>query len=64
MLCVCLKVGIVVNCEDLFSDSHWRVCQAFATFVTQRTMGGKVRFDWGHSVWKNVDERIQMVCKS
>uniref|UniRef100_A0A674EFD7 Acyl-CoA thioesterase 11a n=1 Tax=Salmo trutta TaxID=8032 RepID=A0A674EFD7_SALTR len=29
-----MEVGIVVNCEDLFSDSHWRVCQAFATFVT------------------------------
>uniref|UniRef100_A0A674EEA7 Acyl-CoA thioesterase 11a n=1 Tax=Salmo trutta TaxID=8032 RepID=A0A674EEA7_SALTR len=38
-----MEVGIVVNCEDLFSDSHWRVCQAFATFVTQRTTGGKLR---------------------
>uniref|UniRef100_A0A674EE19 Acyl-CoA thioesterase 11a n=1 Tax=Salmo trutta TaxID=8032 RepID=A0A674EE19_SALTR len=38
-----MEVGIVVNCEDLFSDSHWRVCQAFATFVTQRTTGGKVQ---------------------
>uniref|UniRef100_A0A674CZW5 Acyl-CoA thioesterase 11 n=1 Tax=Salmo trutta TaxID=8032 RepID=A0A674CZW5_SALTR len=38
-----MEVGIVVSCEDLFSDSHWRVCQAVATFVSQRTTGGKVQ---------------------
>ncbi|XP_070830254.1 acyl-coenzyme A thioesterase 11 isoform X2 [Chaetodon trifascialis] len=32
-----MEVGIQVSCEDLFSDRHWRVCHAFATFVTQRT---------------------------
>lgn len=38
------QVGIQVNCEDLFSDRHWRVCHAYATFVTQRTSTGqKVR---------------------
>ena len=45
MLCVCLKVGIVVSCEDLFSDTHWSVCRAVATFVSQRTTGGKVVLD-------------------
>ncbi|XP_042283590.1 acyl-coenzyme A thioesterase 11 isoform X2 [Thunnus maccoyii] len=34
-------VGIQVSCEDLFSDRHWRVCHAYATFVTQRTNTGK-----------------------
>ncbi|CAB1326021.1 unnamed protein product [Coregonus sp. 'balchen'] len=38
-----MEVGIVVSCEDLFSDSHWRVCQAVATFVSQRTTEGKVQ---------------------
>ncbi|XP_059200259.1 acyl-coenzyme A thioesterase 11-like [Centropristis striata] len=39
-----MEVGITVSCEDLFSDRHWRVCRAFATFVTQRTnTGQKVR---------------------
>ncbi|KAG7526352.1 hypothetical protein JOB18_039246 [Solea senegalensis] len=36
-----MEVGIQVNCEDLFSDRHWRVCNACATFVTQRTNAGK-----------------------
>ncbi|XP_049889104.1 acyl-coenzyme A thioesterase 11-like isoform X1 [Epinephelus moara] len=36
-----MEVGIQVSCEDLFSDRHWRVCHAFATFVTQRTNTGK-----------------------
>ncbi|XP_056148779.1 acyl-coenzyme A thioesterase 11-like [Lampris incognitus] len=35
-----MEVGIVVSCEDLFTDRHWRVCQAYATFVTQRTHAG------------------------
>uniref|UniRef100_A0A3P8X440 Acyl-CoA thioesterase 11 n=1 Tax=Cynoglossus semilaevis TaxID=244447 RepID=A0A3P8X440_CYNSE len=35
-----LEVGIHVSCEDLFSDRHWRVCRAYATFVTQRTESG------------------------
>jgi len=45
-----LQVGIQVSCEDLFLDRHWRVCHAYATFVTQRThTGNKVRLsgkDW------------------
>lgn len=36
-----MEVGIQVTCEDLFSDRHWKVCHAFATFVTQRTSNGK-----------------------
>ncbi|XP_069571940.1 acyl-coenzyme A thioesterase 11 isoform X1 [Brachyistius frenatus] len=36
-----MEVGIQVGCEDLFSDRHWRVCHAYATFVTQRTNTGK-----------------------
>ncbi|XP_018551447.1 acyl-coenzyme A thioesterase 11 isoform X2 [Lates calcarifer] len=36
-----MEVGIQVSCEDLFSDRHWRVCHAYATFVTQRTNTGK-----------------------
>ncbi|XP_040911476.1 acyl-coenzyme A thioesterase 11 [Toxotes jaculatrix] len=36
-----MEVGIQVSCEDLFSDRHWRVCHAYATFVTQRTNSGK-----------------------
>uniref|UniRef100_A0A8C4DDH6 Acyl-CoA thioesterase 11 n=1 Tax=Dicentrarchus labrax TaxID=13489 RepID=A0A8C4DDH6_DICLA len=36
-----MEVGIQVSCEDLFSDRHWRVCLAYATFVTQRTNTGK-----------------------
>ncbi|XP_031146854.1 acyl-coenzyme A thioesterase 11-like [Sander lucioperca] len=36
-----MEVGIEVSCEDLFSDRHWRICHAYATFVTQRTNTGK-----------------------
>uniref|UniRef100_A0AAQ5Z4Z4 Acyl-coenzyme A thioesterase 11 n=1 Tax=Amphiprion ocellaris TaxID=80972 RepID=A0AAQ5Z4Z4_AMPOC len=36
-----LSVGIQVSCEDLFTDRHWRVCHAYATFVTQRTSTGQ-----------------------
>ncbi|XP_008303863.1 acyl-coenzyme A thioesterase 11-like [Stegastes partitus] len=36
-----MEVGIQVSCEDLFSDRHWRVCHAYATFVTQRTSTGQ-----------------------
>lgn len=35
-----MEVGIQVSCEDLFLDRHWRVCHAYATFVTQRTHTG------------------------
>ncbi|KAJ8012304.1 hypothetical protein DPEC_G00067270 [Dallia pectoralis] len=37
-----MEVGIVVSCEDLFSGRHWKVCRAFATFVTQSPTGKKV----------------------
>uniref|UniRef100_A0A8C3A8U7 Acyl-CoA thioesterase 11 n=1 Tax=Cyclopterus lumpus TaxID=8103 RepID=A0A8C3A8U7_CYCLU len=30
-----MEVGVQVSCEDLFLDRHWRVCHAYATFVTQ-----------------------------
>uniref|UniRef100_A0A665U0L4 Acyl-coenzyme A thioesterase 11-like n=1 Tax=Echeneis naucrates TaxID=173247 RepID=A0A665U0L4_ECHNA len=36
-----MEVGIQVSCEDLFYDRHWRVCHAYATFVTQRTSNGQ-----------------------
>ncbi|XP_034559117.1 acyl-coenzyme A thioesterase 11-like [Notolabrus celidotus] len=36
-----MEVGVQVSCEDLFSDRHWRVCHAYATFVTQRTDTGQ-----------------------
>ncbi|XP_034410852.1 acyl-coenzyme A thioesterase 11 isoform X3 [Cyclopterus lumpus] len=36
-----MEVGVQVSCEDLFLDRHWRVCHAYATFVTQRTNTGK-----------------------
>ncbi|KAK9539518.1 hypothetical protein VZT92_004619 [Zoarces viviparus] len=36
-----MEVGIQVSCEDLFLDRHWRVCHAYATFVTQRTNAGQ-----------------------
>ncbi|TMS10078.1 Acyl-coenzyme A thioesterase 11 [Larimichthys crocea] len=36
-----MEVGIQVSCEDLFSDRQWRVCHAYATFVTQRTSTGQ-----------------------
>ncbi|KAJ0059318.1 hypothetical protein NL108_015495, partial [Boleophthalmus pectinirostris] len=36
-----MEVGIHVSCEDLYLDQHWRVCHAYATFVTQRTKAGK-----------------------
>lgn len=35
------QVGIQVRCEDLFSDRQWKVCHAYATFVTQRTNTGE-----------------------
>ncbi|XP_067108878.1 acyl-coenzyme A thioesterase 11 isoform X2 [Osmerus mordax] len=38
-----MEVGIVVSCEDLFSGRSWRVCHAYATFVTQRSATGKVQ---------------------
>ncbi|XP_067218096.1 acyl-coenzyme A thioesterase 11 isoform X1 [Chanodichthys erythropterus] len=38
-----MEVGIEVSCEDLYSGRHWRVCQAFATFVARRTDGNKVQ---------------------
>ncbi|XP_030640033.1 acyl-coenzyme A thioesterase 11b [Chanos chanos] len=38
-----MEVGIVVSCEDLFSNRQWKVCHAFATFVARRTEAGKVQ---------------------
>ncbi|KAI1889246.1 hypothetical protein AGOR_G00177170 [Albula goreensis] len=38
-----MEVGIVVSCEDLFSDQQWKVCHAFGTFVARRTEAGKVQ---------------------
>lgn len=40
--CCSFQVGILVNCEDLYTDRQWRVCHAFATFVARRTEAGKV----------------------
>ncbi|XP_072525518.1 acyl-coenzyme A thioesterase 11 [Salminus brasiliensis] len=37
-----MEVGIMVSCEDLYSNSHWKVCQAFATFVTRSTGTEKI----------------------
>ncbi|XP_031730778.1 acyl-coenzyme A thioesterase 11-like isoform X1 [Anarrhichthys ocellatus] len=36
-----MEVGVQVSCEDLFLDRHWRVCHAYATFVTQRKNTGQ-----------------------
>uniref|UniRef100_A0A8C9XSM7 Acyl-CoA thioesterase 11b n=1 Tax=Sander lucioperca TaxID=283035 RepID=A0A8C9XSM7_SANLU len=38
-----MEVGILVNCEDLYTDRQWKVCHAFATFVARRTEAGKVQ---------------------
>ncbi|KAL2089960.1 hypothetical protein ACEWY4_014648 [Coilia grayii] len=38
-----MEVGIVVSCEDLFSDQQCKVCHACATFVARRTEAGKVQ---------------------
>uniref|UniRef100_A0A1A7X504 Acyl-CoA thioesterase 11b n=1 Tax=Iconisemion striatum TaxID=60296 RepID=A0A1A7X504_9TELE len=38
-----MEVGILVTCEDLYTDRHWKVCHAFATFVARRTEAGKVQ---------------------
>ncbi|KAK7888900.1 hypothetical protein WMY93_024460 [Mugilogobius chulae] len=38
-----MEVGILVTCEDLYTDRQWKVCQAFATFVARRTEAGKVQ---------------------
>lgn len=38
-----MEVGIEVSCEDLYRGRHWRVCQAFATFVARRTDANKVQ---------------------
>ncbi|XP_066508620.1 acyl-coenzyme A thioesterase 11-like [Hoplias malabaricus] len=37
-----MEVGIVVSCEDLYTNSHWKVCQAFATFVARSSGNEKV----------------------
>ncbi|XP_056270287.1 acyl-coenzyme A thioesterase 11b isoform X2 [Pseudoliparis swirei] len=37
-----MEVGILVNCEDLYTDRQWKVCHAFATFVARRTEAGKM----------------------
>lgn len=36
------QVGILVTCEDLYTDRQWKICHAFATFVARRTEAGKV----------------------
>uniref|UniRef100_A0A3Q3JZ81 Acyl-coenzyme A thioesterase 11 n=1 Tax=Monopterus albus TaxID=43700 RepID=A0A3Q3JZ81_MONAL len=38
-----MEVGILVTCEDLYTDRLWKVCHAFATFVARRTEAGKVQ---------------------
>ncbi|XP_014914125.1 acyl-coenzyme A thioesterase 11b isoform X3 [Poecilia latipinna] len=38
-----MEVGILVTCEDLYSDRQWKICRAFATFVSRRTEAGKVQ---------------------
>ncbi|KAM9832061.1 acyl-coenzyme A thioesterase 11b [Neosynchiropus ocellatus] len=38
-----MEVSILVTCEDLYTNKHWKVCQAFATFVARRTEAGKVQ---------------------
>uniref|UniRef100_A0A3B3SDV6 Acyl-CoA thioesterase 11b n=1 Tax=Paramormyrops kingsleyae TaxID=1676925 RepID=A0A3B3SDV6_9TELE len=38
-----MEVGIVVTCEDLYSDLQWKVCQAYATFVARGSDMGKVQ---------------------
>ncbi|XP_067086383.1 acyl-coenzyme A thioesterase 11b isoform X1 [Osmerus mordax] len=38
-----MEVGILVTCEDLFTNCHWKVCHAFGTFVARRTEAGKVQ---------------------
>uniref|UniRef100_A0A673M6N1 Acyl-coenzyme A thioesterase 11 n=1 Tax=Sinocyclocheilus rhinocerous TaxID=307959 RepID=A0A673M6N1_9TELE len=38
-----MEAGILVSCEDLFSNRQWKVCHAFATFVAQHTEAGKVQ---------------------
>uniref|UniRef100_A0A8C2ZNB8 Acyl-CoA thioesterase 11b n=1 Tax=Cyclopterus lumpus TaxID=8103 RepID=A0A8C2ZNB8_CYCLU len=48
-----MEVGILVNCEDLYTDRQWKVCHAFATFVARRTEAGKVQL-------KQVLPRTQM----
>uniref|UniRef100_A0A7N8YMA1 Acyl-CoA thioesterase 11b n=1 Tax=Mastacembelus armatus TaxID=205130 RepID=A0A7N8YMA1_9TELE len=48
-----MEVGILVNCEDLYADTQWNVCHAFATFVARRTEAGKVQL-------KQVTPRTQM----
>ncbi|XP_056270289.1 acyl-coenzyme A thioesterase 11b isoform X3 [Pseudoliparis swirei] len=48
-----MEVGILVNCEDLYTDRQWKVCHAFATFVARRTEAGKVQL-------KQVFPRTQM----
>uniref|UniRef100_A0AAX7SMC0 Acyl-CoA thioesterase 11b n=1 Tax=Astatotilapia calliptera TaxID=8154 RepID=A0AAX7SMC0_ASTCA len=38
-----MEVGILVTCEDLYTDRQWKVCHAFATFAARRTEAGKVQ---------------------
>ncbi|KAM7410094.1 hypothetical protein PAMA_001512 [Pampus argenteus] len=38
-----MEVGILVTCEDLYTDRQWKVCHACATFVARRTEAGKVQ---------------------
>ncbi|XP_030631747.1 acyl-coenzyme A thioesterase 11 [Chanos chanos] len=43
-----MEVGILVTCEDLYSDDQWKVCQAHATFVARSSGEGKVRLKQLH----------------
>lgn len=45
------QVGILVTCEDLYTDRQWKVCHAFATFVARRTEAGKVRRTYWHKIF-------------
>ncbi|KAM3876166.1 acyl-coenzyme A thioesterase 11b [Diretmus argenteus] len=48
-----MEVGILVTCEDLYTNKLWKVCRAFGTFVARRTEAGKVQL-------KQVIPRTQM----
>ncbi|CAG12353.1 unnamed protein product, partial [Tetraodon nigroviridis] len=50
-----MEVGVQVSCEDLFSGRRWKVCHAYATFVTQRKETG------GRSAGSSVEKRLGVV---
>ncbi|MEQ2173972.1 hypothetical protein GOODEAATRI_003011, partial [Goodea atripinnis] len=53
-------VGIVVTCEDLYTDRQWTVCRAFATFVSRRTEAGK-EYDDAVPAEKTRVESVELV---